>query len=193
MAVGSHNALPIIPWMDSWAMILNHYKTVYELMDGELREQNARGFPSCFNLFAREACNGAPARLQEPCLAFLGKGGHTQAAGHLWTCALTPQCPYFSLLERTQENQTDVCGRFSVADQRRQGAVGFVLGAAPSLIWALGVAGQGYISGLEGNWALWFPLMFTASLNLHYKNTTPSLWSKIAWDSRFFLFCTSSD
>lgn len=63
--------------MGSWAMILNHFKTVFELMDGDIREQNERGFPSFFNLFAREACSGPPALLQEPHLAFLSKGGHT--------------------------------------------------------------------------------------------------------------------
>lgn len=110
-------------------MILNHFKTVFELIDGDIREQNERGFPSFFNLFAREACSGPPALLQEPRLAFLGKGGHrpTQTAGCLQIYALTPQCPYFSLLEWSQESQTDVCGRFSVADQRRQGAGAFVL------------------------------------------------------------------
>lgn len=127
-------------------MILNHFKTVFELMDGDIREQNERGFPSFFSPFAREVFSGAPALLQEPCLVFLGKGGHrpTQAADASKS-VLTPQCPYVSLLEWSQENQTGVCGRFSVADQRRQGAVGFVLtiSAAPSLIWALGVCRPG--------------------------------------------------
>lgn len=66
-------------------MFLNRFKTVFGLMDGDIREQNESGFFSFFSLFAREACNGAPALMQEPCLAFLDKGGHrpTQAAGCL--------------------------------------------------------------------------------------------------------------
>lgn len=141
------NALPIVLWMDSWAMILNHFKTVFELMDGDIREKNDRGSPSFFNLFAREACNGAPALLQEPCPAFLG----TRSRAPLNLCP-DSSVPLFLLTERAQESQTYVCGRFSVADLRRQGcrlcADNWVLYPPCSGLWVS--AGQGYVSGLEG-------------------------------------------
>lgn len=155
----------------------------------ETQGSRVRGFPSFFSLFARAACNGTPALLQEP--AQHSWQGWTQAAGSSKSAPWLPWAlapPFWRGLRRARP----VFGGGLVLQTREGRAVGFVLTPGCCTLLDVGVGRPGL-----NLWA-WGCLSSVTSFSV-YSLSEPSLQktalSLIQNSMRLWVFlsCTNSD